>query len=218
VLAKGRPVDDLPDGALGLPVQWVARSTDPINGAPAQCLTDPGHPDSCPALLWQYAPGAWARVSYAGSQGATPAEEAAVVRRVAESVALMEGEPVRLPFTLSGALGSAPVERTLAIVYHPGRTGPRGEAWVASATLAGGPTVEVFYKPADPSGRIERDSPANTTVGGQPAWLSPEGRDLVVWNVSGTRVSVSYETRADPRSAFGDVHVLAAPADPQNWR
>jgi hypothetical protein len=136
---------------------------------------------------------------------------------VAESVALTESEPVRLPFTLSGALASAPVERTLAIVYHPGRTGPRGEAWVASATFAGGPTVEVFYKPADPSGRIERDSPPNTTVGGRPAWLGQQGRDLVVWDVSGTRVSLSYEQPGDPRSAFSDVHVLASPADPRSW-
>jgi hypothetical protein len=217
VLAKGRPVGDLPDGALGLPRDWVAHPTDPINGAPAQCLADPLVSGSCSALLWQYAPGAWARVSYAGGQAATAAGAAAVARAVAESVTLTEGDPVRLPFTVSGALASAPVERTLAIVYHAGHTGPRGEAWVASATYTGGLTVEVFFSPADPSGRIDKDSPANTTVGGQPAWLSPDHRELVVWNVFGTRVSLSYEHDGNPRTAFHDVHVLASSGDPRTW-
>jgi hypothetical protein len=231
VLAKGRPVGDFSNGALGLPLDAVPHATEPINGRPAECLSDPSVPGSCAALRWQYAPGAWARVSYAGSAGQSAAAAAAVARKVAESVSLTSGEPVRMPFTISGKIGSMHPARTLVDIYENGATGLNGERWFASIelvenekdlqgsdTLRRSVLVEVIQRPSDPSGRIERDDKPNTTVDGYPAWLRPDGGALVVWGVHKTRADVEYQNRpGNAKAAYTDVHVLPKPDDPAAW-
>jgi hypothetical protein len=230
VLARGRPLSDFTSGALGLPMDAVARPTDPVNGHRAWCLSDPRVPGSCPALRWQYAEGAWARVSYAGSAGPTPERAAAVARRVAESMSLSAGEPVRMPFRIDGPLARMRVAGTTVHVQKPGTTGRLGERWSASldlvdrdSDLTGGDgprylDIGALFKQGDPSGRIERDNPPNTTVAGHPAWLQADGRALVVWGVSDTRTSVEYTNRpGSARDAFGHVRLLRHPDDPADW-
>jgi hypothetical protein len=244
ILARGRPVSDFSNGALGLPMDAVSHPTDPINGQPAECLSAPVVPEetdipqsrrslaaaakasrppaqACPAIRWHYAPGAWARVSYAGSAGTTPEAADAVTRRVAESVSLTAGEPVRLPFTLSGASAAMKAAATSVTIYHAGTTGDQGERWSASINLVAGTgdlSIEVV-RPNDPSGHIEGDKAApNTTVDGHPAWRQSDGGALVVWGISGTRVGVGFEDRpGNAAAAFADMHLLTALDDPAQW-
>ncbi|MEV6967451.1 hypothetical protein AB0M47_20335 [Hamadaea sp. NPDC051192] len=232
VLARKRPVTDFSDGALGLPRFAVAKPTEPVNGAAAECLTDPKVPGSCPAIRWQYAPDAWARVSYAGSAGATPAQAAAVARRVAESVTLTKDQTVRMPFTLSGKLAGMTVTRTSTQIYST--AGNHGEAWSATVQLAPAGTVvkptddllqvglfvDVMLVPGDPSGRIkDRDGQPNTTVNGHPAWRAADGTAVIVFGASGTRSAVGYpDGHGDATAAYADVALLAHPADPSAWQ
>ncbi|MEU8263173.1 hypothetical protein AB0C02_21400 [Micromonospora sp. NPDC048999] len=229
VLAKGRPVTDFTSGALGLPREPVAKPTEPINGGAAECLTDPAVPGSCSAIRWRYAPDAWARVSYAGSAGATPEQAAAVARRVAESVTLTDGEVVRMPFRLKGNLADMTVAQTLVSINDtPG--GMYGEAWSATVDLvpAGttlvqqygyqGLVVDAMFVPGDPSGRIERDQKPNTTVNGHPAWLQADRAAVVVWGAGDTRSMAEYSNRdGDALAAYANVELLPDPADPANW-
>ena len=230
VLAKGRPVSDLSDGALGLPLLAVSHPTEPVNGQPAECLSAPEAPRSCPAIRWQYAPGSWARVSYAGSVGTAPETADAVARRVAESVSLTAGEPVRLPFTLTGAPAAMKAARTRVDIYQSGSTGINGERWSASIDLvtsdsdlqnSGDPSrlsIETMQRPDDPSGRIGRDNAPNTTAAGHPAWRQNDGGALVVWGINGTRTVVEYRNHpGDAETMFADVHVLPTPDDPAHW-
>ncbi|GIF72189.1 hypothetical protein [Asanoa siamensis] len=229
VLAKGQPVSALAGGALGMPTDPVERPTDAVNGRPAVCLSDPAVSGSCGALRWEYAPEAWARVSYAGSRGHTPAAAAAVVRRVAESVRLTAAEPVRLPFTLTGPTADLHAASTLVRITKPGRPGRDGERWSAQIILVDDPAeadgsygearqlVIGVRRTTDPSGRTSRDAAPNTMVDDHEARHS--GAALVVWNVSGTRVFTEYQNwNADPTSAYADLRVLADPADPAGWR
>jgi hypothetical protein len=230
ILARGRPLDDFSDGALGLPVDAVARPTAPINGAPAECLSDPLVPGSCAALRWRYAPDAWARVSYAGTAGPTPAEAAAVARRVAESVSLTDGEPVRMPFALEGRLASMRVGATLVSVHEEATPGINDLWWSASVDLVddyedlrrfeGARTlsVEVSRRFNDPSGRIDRDGRPNTTVDGHPARVGADGRSLVVWGIHRTRVVVEFSDRPGRAlAAYRDMRLLATPDDSAEW-
>jgi len=233
LLAKGHPASEFSAGALGLPMNAVEHPTAPIRGGTAFCLSDPRVAGSCAAIRWRYAPDAWARVSYAGTAGPTPAAAAAVARRVAESVTLTAGEPVRLPFTVSGALSSQRVARTLVSIDDPApdAVGDARMRWSADLELVpdgvdlsrfdgGRPTLSVSASQlaGDPSGRIERDSPPNTTVDGHPAALSSDHRFVVVFGVNATRVGVGFLDRSgDPIATYADVHVIAAPSDPANW-
>lgn len=210
----------------------VAKPTEPVNGAAADCLTDPKVPGSCSAIRWQYAPDAWARVSYAGSAGATPAQAAAVARRVAESVTLTKDQAVRMPFTLSGKLAGMTVTRTSTQIYST--AGNHGEAWSATVQLGPAGTVvkpaddlqqlglfvDVMLVPGDPSGRIkDRDGQPNTTVNGHPAWRAADGAAVIVFGASGTRSAVGYpDGHGDALAAYADVALLAHPADPSAWQ
>ncbi|MEV0271773.1 hypothetical protein AB0H43_23585 [Hamadaea sp. NPDC050747] len=232
VLAKKRPISDFYDGALGLPPAAVAKPTEPVNGGAAECLTDPQVLGSCSAIRWQYAPDAWARVSYAGSAGATPAQAAAVARRVAESVTLTKDQAVRMPFTLTGKLAGMTVTRTSTQIYST--PGFHGEAWSASVQLVPTGTVvkpgenldpislsvDVMFVPGDPSGRIkDRDGEPNTTVNGHPAWRSADGAAVIVFGASDTRSAVWYpDDHGDATAAYADVALLAHPADPAGWQ
>lgn len=232
VLAKGRPVTDLPSGALGLPREAVAQPTKSVNGGEAQCLTDPYVAGSCSAILWRYAPDGWARVSYAGSAGPTPEQAAAVARRVAESVTVtMRGDRVRLPFGFVGGLAGMTAASSLVNVQHAGTTGIHGESWTARVELiphgtavqpGNGPQgllVEAMFKPGDPTGRIERDGAPNTTVHGHPAWLRGDGQALIVWGESNTRATVSFtDGGGDALAAYDQVRLLADPSDPASWK
>ncbi|MCP2323958.1 hypothetical protein HDA40_002465 [Hamadaea flava] len=231
VLAKNRPLTDFSGGALGLPSSAVAKPTEPVNGGAAECLTDPQVPGSCSAIRWQYAPDAWARVSYAGSAGATPAQAAAVARRVAESVTLTKDQAVRMPFTLTGKLAGMTVTRTSTNIYST--PGFHGEAWSADVQLAPAGTVvkpdddlyqiglivDVMFVPGDPSGRIkDRDGEPNTTVNGHPAWRAADGTAVIVFGASDTRSVVEYPGHhGDATTAYADVVLLAHPADPADW-
>ncbi len=227
VLAKGRPVTDFTSGAVGLPREPVAKPTEPVNGGAAECLTDPAVPGSCSAIRWRYAPDAWARVSYAGA-GTSPEQAAAIARRVAESVSLTDGEAVRMPFALKGKLADMTVAQTLVSINNtPGRF---GETWSANVDLVPtgtavkktygpqGLAVEALFIPGDPSGRIERDEPPNTTVNGHPAWLRADRAAVVVWGASGTRSLAEYwDSDGDALAAYANVKLLPNPADPAGW-
>ncbi|GAA1867482.1 hypothetical protein [Asanoa iriomotensis] len=222
VLARGRPVTDFAGGALGLPMDAKERSTDDVNGRPAVCLTDPAVRGSCSALRWEYAPGAWARVSYAGSSGRTPAAAAAVARKVAESVRLTAGEPIRLPFTLTGATAELYPARSLVRVSADGKLWGADLCLVDTAAEADRPSGERRQlvvgvdKNADPGSRLGRDDAPNTIVDGHDARRS--ATSLVVWNVSGTRVFSEFQNLdGDPAAAYDDLDVLADPADPARW-
>jgi hypothetical protein len=234
VLAKGRPLTDLSGGALGMPLDAVAIPTEPINGRPAECLSDPQVPASCSALQWQYAPGAWARVSYAGSAGKTPAAAATVARKVAESVSLTAGEPVRLPFKLDGRLARLHPARSFVRVYEPGTTGILGERWNASIDLVDkvsdlqesqpgllrSVSVDVTQRPDDASGRVEKDDlfRPNTTIDGHQAWQQQDGRALVVWGASNCRIAVEYRNRpGDAKATYADLRLLPKPDNPADW-
>lgn len=226
LLAKGRPLSDLLGGAPGLPSEPVVVPTDPINGGEAECLTDPSIPGSCSAIRWRYAPDAWARVNFAGSAVNTPEEAAAVARRVAESVVLTEGEPVRIPFALNGDLAELAAARTIVSVEPSA-----GRAWSASIELVPSGTVVqpqfgpqeqslvigASHDPGDPSGRIPRDDAPNTTVGGIPGWLSANGGALIVWGVSAARVFVEDTIGGDALAAYANVALLPDPSDPAGW-
>ena len=228
VLAKGRSITDFSDGSLGLPTVVVERETDDINGRPAVCLSDPKVRGSCPALRWEYAPRAWARVSYGGSAGPTPEAAAAVARKVAESVRLTAAEPVRLPFTLTGATADRPAARTLVSITKPEYRDDEGEVWNASICVMNTPAEEQrpdgerrqlcleARKGVDPGSRLEQDPEPNTTMDGHDVRVTDT--DLIVWNVAGTRVVTWYENQAgDLRSAYHDMRMVKDPADPAGW-
>lgn len=227
VLATGRPLTDFATGALGLPRETVRRATDPINGRPAECLSEPAVPGSCAALLWQYAPGAWARVSYSGTAGPTAATAAAVARKVAESVTLTAGEPVRLPFTVTGRTAQLVAVRTMV------RFDPDGLTWHAELELAqdardtpdyrGSAPVSISAtRSTDPSGRTEKDDQPNTTIDGHKAALGSHERSLTVWGVHGIRMFVmlqpEYHGKDSVREIYGDTQVVPAPTDPTTWK
>ncbi len=231
VLAKGRPVTELPEHGLGLPPVGVTlRPTEPVHGRPAECLGDPAVPGSCSGIRWQYAPGAWAQVSYSGSAGRTPAQATVVARRVAESVSLSAAEPVRLPFRLEGRLATLRTGAT-SVSLHPERPGDFGERWDASIYLVDDEkemakphlerrvvAVGAMQKYKDPSGRIPRDPRPNTRADGHPAHLLPGGGSLVVWGVNRSRVFVEFTNHpGDARAAYDDLRLLPEPDDPADW-
>lgn len=222
VLAAGRPIGDLP--AALFPTDGVETPADPINGRPATCLSDQSSPGSCRAIRWQYAPNAWAGVSYDGA-AADPAETTAILRRVAESVWLTAGEPMRLPFDVEGDLATMPAVHSGVIIGNTGAPGTGWSAWVAladqdTAFEAGGtdaPQLLISLSlELDASPGIE----PNSTVEGQRARLSREGDSsrLDVWNDSGTHVAVEYfKLPDDPVAAYRLVRPLPGADDPANW-
>jgi hypothetical protein len=221
VLSRGRGVDELPTGALGLPRGAQPRPTDPISGGRAECLSDPDVPGgTCTALRWQYAADAWAQVSYAGA-GSTPQAAAAVARRVAESVSLSAAVPVRLPFTLGGRLAGLSAVRTWVAVSDDADP-IDGSRWTAEVDLAPdgsdgsdrsvGPAasdVRVLssWKPGAGPGRT------NAEVGGRAARLDADS--VTVWDARGTSVAILGV--ADPVAAFGDLTLVDDPTDPTGW-
>jgi RNA polymerase sigma-70 factor (sigma-E family) len=222
VLSRGRGVDELPTGALGLPRGAQPRPTDPVGGGAAECLSDPNVPTgTCGALRWQYAPDAWAQVSYAGSAAPTPQAAAAVARRVAESVSLSAAVPVRLPFTLSGRLaGLAPVRTWVSV---PDAADPiDGTRWTAEVDLApdGAPDADRSIGPAASDVRVLTSwepgagpGRSTTVIDGHPARV--ESGSVTVYGVRGVEVSVVGDP--DPVAAYGDVTVVDGPTDPAGW-
>lgn len=209
-------------------VEPIDRPTAPVRGGPAICLTD-----ACGSLRWQYAPGAWAWVSYSGGVGEDPAVVAATARRIAESVTLTDGRPVRMPFRITGATARLAVTSTLVQLHSAGRTGDLGEHWNVDLTLntpgsrqppdtygePGGISLGVLDRPAAagvlPDGR---DAVANTTIGGLPAAVNAAGTNLVRWGVRGTRIYV--EVNEGPwraRAVDADLRLVADPADTATW-
>jgi hypothetical protein len=223
VLARGQSVEEFPDGALGLPRDARPRPTEPVNGGTAECLSDPAvAAGTCSALRWEYAPDAWARVSYAGTAGQTPEAAAAVARRVAESVSLSTPAPVRLPFTLGGRLaGLQPLSTTVSVSDDVDAvTGARWTAGLDLATAADATAAEVRVQSSwTPGGGgtpgSRKYGAPNTTVEGHRAVLDESGTWLVVWDVRGSTVSIL--DAHDAVAAFGDVTVVDAPADPADW-
>lgn len=221
VLARGQSVEEFPDGALGLPREREGRRTDPVNGGTAECLSDIRVPEgTCSALRWEYAPDAWAQVSYAGSAGPTSEAAAAVARRVAESLSLTAAEPVRLPFTLTGRLaGLRPVSTSIALADDVDPIS--GTRWDATVDLAVAgaddqPVVSVgaSLEPGDPSGRLDdKDGPPTMTLDGHEARLSEDS--LLVWGVQGTRLWIW--GRSVSVQSYDDVEMLDDPTDPMGW-
>jgi hypothetical protein len=193
----------------------------PVRGRPAVCISYTG---GCSALRWEYLPGAVARVSYAGRAGATPAAAAALVRRVAESVTLTAGEPVRLPFQVDlAAVGLRPALTS----FYFRKTGPSsyGKPWSASLDLSAtlpanrydfhGVAVNMLSEP----GPIYKDGPVNTRVDGHPASRGHNGNEsLAVFNVRGSRLLIDVTTPGkDALALYRAVHPVQHPANPADW-
>jgi hypothetical protein len=224
VLAAGRSFGDAErsfgtDGAE----EPVRTPTAPVRGRQAYCLSA-----SCAALRWEYAPGTWAWVGYAG-----PGDPGAIARRVAESVSLGARERVRMPFRLTGATARLAVTGTRVETFPEGWTGSYGERWSASLDLdrPGSPRpgpedhaprgirVDVLDRPAAAGGLPDgRDPAPNTEIGGLPANVSADGAELVRWGVRDTRLSVSVSSgpwRA--RSVDADLQLVTDPAGRSTW-
>jgi hypothetical protein len=221
VLSRGRGVDQFSTSGYGLPRGAVQHPTDPIRGSTAECLSDPLVP-TCTALRWQYAPDAWAQVSYAGSAGPTPEAAAAVARRVAESVSLTVAEPVRLPFAVNERLAGLPPTGTEVQFVDDDRIDTTaGARWSVQMVYAtddpadGMAQVHVRWEPGrfvpDPGG----EGTPNTTVDGHPARLSPHlENSLIVW---GAQDCTWMLLTPDPVAAFGDMPRVDDPTDPAAW-
>jgi hypothetical protein len=227
VLAHAVPASQLPSGQIGMPDNASSIVVGPefaVRGRPAHCLSDPRVPGSCFAIQWQYADGAWARASYA-SPAETPVEETnEAVRRLVESVTLADPEPVRLPFTLTGELAGRQV---IVSMVAAGGSGPAGK-WYGSVELApagveptpGGPTIFVEANRVDPTADPGHtaDQIPNTTVDGQPAWASGDGRAVVLFPQPDLRVLCELRaTPGDPRAYTPDIHLVATPDTLTTW-
>jgi hypothetical protein len=219
VLARGQRFDPAEHG-IGLPEQPREAPAEPIGGRPAFCIGEAGQPGSCEALRWEYAPGAYARVSYAGPLATSPASTAALLRRVAQSVTLVAGEPVRLPFQVDLAGTGLRPTSTLVTIAGTGRP------WSASLELSATPQPNpydfhgVLVEMLSTPGRTDKDGPANTTVDGHSATLGQNGdeRSLAVYNVRGSRLLIDVTTPGkDPLALYPAVHPVAQPADPTGW-
>lgn len=229
VLARGRPVEDLPLGAAGIPMSGAVETpTDPIDGQPAVCLSDAGSPGTCRVIRWLYAPDAWGRVAYRGTSADTAVEVTAIVRRIAESVSLTAGEPLRLPFGLDGSLATMRVAQTIVAIYNAGTP---GQEWSAVAQLTGGSAEPAAAEPgnstvlvtanhaANDLGADKQESP-NTTVDGHPARLERDGNSgrIVVWGANRTRMTVELINRPDdPLAMYRQLRLPAGYDDPANW-
>jgi hypothetical protein len=225
VLARGVGVEEILNGAPGLPRFPETRPAEPVNGGRAECISEPTVPGgTCTALRWEYAPDAWAQVSYAGSAGPTPAAAAAVTRRVAESVSLVVGDPVRLPFTLSGGLAAREVRGTGVAI--PGDLTADEDPWEVSLDLApDAPTdpeardvrVLVAWTPGGGTPGSDKYGEPNTVVDGHQARLDRDqwGNFLMVWGVNGTTVTII--DAPDPLAAYAELGLLDEPADPAGW-
>lgn len=221
ILASG---EKFVTGAIGLPGNAVDRPTRPVNGRRAICLADPHVADSCSAVRWEYAPGAWARVSYSGRLGRTAAEAATVARRVAESVALDAHEPVRLPFRLTGPAASLGVTET-AFSTPPGsqahpwsvivglghsRESRDGDVFVTPAV-----GISVLQRPAS-AGKLPQDGPPNASIGAHPARRIPAG--LIVWGVNGTRVALDVnDSDLGAEEIYDHLHLVPNPNNYTTW-
>lgn len=224
VLARGRPVSELPLSSVSMPINGakpveVETPTDPINGRPAVCLSDPAKPGTCPAIRWQYGPDAWARVVYWGTEANTAAEVTAMARRIAESVSLTAGEPLRLPFGLGGGLATMP--GTLSVVSIV-TSRPPGAEWSGSLQLGKPGTDSILVTAnhaADDAGADKQQDP-NTTVDGYPARHERLGdfRRLVVWGADRNQVSVeSPDHPDDPLTIYRQLRLPAPGEQPADW-
>ena len=230
------------EGAPGVPREPVERPTTPVRGRPAVCLAEPQLPASCSTLRWQYAPGAWAQVSYASvsRRSSAPPRRATRTRppRRTRSGAASgrvgdadRGRAGAAAVPLTGGTARLVPTRTLVEVRRTGR-GSWGDRWSASITLDDAPvpagadldqsrrgvTVGVLDQPGgaadSPAGR---ESAPNTTVSGRPAFLSADGRELVLRD-RGTRIFVGVHLRPVPAAdRYRDVRLLADPADLGSW-
>jgi hypothetical protein len=213
-LAAGQPHGDL--GQVGLSPGATPRAAAPVRGRPAYCLvggngTTIVGAGACTGLRWEYAPGAWAQVSYHSADPAVTAAQASrIVRRVAEHATLSAHDAVRVPFRLTGAAAGLTVTRSLVDTGSPASaelqlTGPGNPAGVDLL-------VEVPGRPADLLG----DNPVNTTVDGHPASAQPGRATLTVYDVSGAAVRVS-SGGTDLTATYHQVQVVPRPADPATW-
>lgn len=216
VLARGTAVEGFSRGALGLPRDAQPRPTEPVGGGRAECLSDPLVPaGTCNALRWEYAPGVWAQVSYAGSAGPTPEAAAAVARRVAESVTVGAPEPYRLPVRLSGELAEAEpisVGVFVADTAHP----LLGNQWSAEVQLSTDHGDITVFCEWVAGGFTASDVDANTEVDGNPAVVDDEQSSISVYDVTGTRVAVR-GSEGKVLEQVADVTVVDDPADPAGW-
>lgn len=224
VLARGQRFGDH-DHGLGLPDQPRERPAQPVAGRPAVCIGEAAQAGSCSALRWEYAPGAYARVSYAGRLGTDTAATVQVLRRVAESVTLITGDRVRLPFQVDLAGTGLHPTSTLVDIRNSG-TGRNGERWSASLELSAGPQNDsygfhgVIVEMLSVPGPIDRDRPANTTVDAHSATLGHNGDEtsLAIYDVHGSRLLIDVTTPGrDPLALYPAVHPAEHPADPAGW-
>ena len=237
VLPKGRPLTAMPSGQLFMPLADHATfvDTEPVNGRAAQCVLAPQDPTkppvpgltpSCATIQWQYAPGAWARASYAAPPGTTVEQANAQIRQLAESVSLAAGDPVRLPFSLSSGHPGPIVARTL-VNTSGGGNGPwyGGVSFVDTPAdlermLGTGPQINIEAYRVDPNadpGHMALYQP-NSTVDGHPAWRAGDGRAVIVFLETDLRLMFEYfERPGDAVTAVSAVHLVPTPDAVGTW-
>lgn len=99
---------------------------------------------------------------------------AATTRRIAESVTLTAGRPVRMPFRITGATARLAVTSTLVEIHSPGRTGSSGERWTVDLTLnrsGSKQPADTYGSPRGVSlGLMDRAASAGPLPDGRDAW------------------------------------------------
>ncbi len=230
---RGLSVGVVPPGGKIMPPRYpmvpqtlpeeTGTPTTPVNGKPARCIDDP-----CKGLLIEHSPGRWFSVRFGGA-----GDQAAVTRRVAESVRLDGQEPVKLPFTVAG------VPRALKPYEVQVETDSPNGPWRVGLAFSDSPdgfdprtslprALSIGINPDPSRTGDDKTSGPNTTVDGHPAnrTVNDEIGDLLqVFDYRGLRVSV---TATGPEIAqmlgpdgtvgiFRQLRIVSDPADQTGW-
>jgi hypothetical protein len=218
-LAAGQRFNDSV-GSAGLSPGATPVATAPVHGAKAYCLVggdEAGSPPAtCSALRWQYAPGAWAVVSYhSADKAVTDQQTAAIVRRVAENASLTAHDPVRMPFRLTGAASRLTPVRSLVDDGSPGSTElelssqpDRWSMWNSDTAGAVDIGLELQARPTD---QLE-NNPINNTVDGHPACV--RSGSLVLYDLSGASAWFQSD---DPTATYHQTQLVPHPTDRTTW-
>lgn len=222
-LTAGARYDDL--GQVGLSPGATPRAAAPVRGRPAYCLVGGNETTivgagACTGLRWQYAPGAWAQVSYHSADPAVTAAQAGrIVRRVAEHATLSAHDPVRVPFRLTGPAARLTVLRSLVDTGSPAsaelQLTSQPDRWSATSPDNSGGVDVLVEPPGRPADLLSRN-PVNTTVDGHPASAQPGQGSLTVYDVDGAAVWIA-STSTDLTATYHQVQVVPRPADPTTW-
>jgi len=178
------------------PTRAVSRAA-AIHGRPAYWAADYGQGGS---LIWEYAPGGWARLDLPSrAEGPPPASAHAMLQRIATSVRYGDTTAVKFPYWLTGVAASWPVAGT-SYTSPPGGSLPGTDLTLQSA--AGDYQVSLYIEPASSSTCpfIIGQSQYVTFAGASAVLRVASGiQDLCAPDLHGLRVEVSdLPDSADP--------------------